>query len=62
VKELSQAGDQLAYVDTATPLLGADGHPRPDLFLDDGLHLNEKGYALWTATLQPILQNAAHDE
>jgi len=30
-----------------------DGEPRRDLFLDDGLHLNPAGYALWTELLEP---------
>ena len=28
-------------------LLDADGRPRAELFLADGLHLNAQGYALW---------------
>jgi len=46
---------RLHYVDVATPLLGDDGEPRPDLFWIDGLHLNEAGYAAWTNILRPIL-------
>lgn len=30
-----------------------DGKPRPELFLDDGLHLGPPGYALWTGLLEP---------
>jgi lysophospholipase L1-like esterase len=30
-----------------------DGKPRPELFLDDGLHLGSAGYELWTQLLQP---------
>lgn len=35
------------YIDVFTPMLDADGRPRPELFIDDGLHLNAEGYALW---------------
>lgn len=35
------------YIDVFTPMLDADGHPRAELFLADGLHLNAQGYALW---------------
>lgn len=35
------------YIDVFTPMLDADGHPRTDLFLADGLHLDAQGYALW---------------
>jgi lysophospholipase L1-like esterase len=39
------------------PVLDAmlrDGKPRPELFLDDGLHLGPKGYDLWTKLLEPF--------
>ncbi len=38
---------RLAHVDIATPMLGKNGRPRPELFLEDGLHLNAAGYDLW---------------
>ena len=38
----------VSYIDVFTPMLDADGQPRGDLFLDDQLHLNAAGYALWT--------------
>ncbi len=47
---------RLLYIDVATPILGKDGKPRPELFAKDGLHLNEKGYALWAAILKPRLE------
>jgi glycerophosphoryl diester phosphodiesterase len=49
----------LRFVDVATPMLGADGKPRPELFRADRLHLNEEGYKLWTATLAPVLKKLA---
>jgi lysophospholipase L1-like esterase len=58
VAQLSRSDGRLIYVDTATPMLGDDGEPNGRLFLDDGLHLNERGYALWTKTLQPALEKA----
>lgn len=47
--------DGLVYLDVVAPMLGKDGKPRPELFRDDGLHLNAKGYALWTELLKPHL-------
>lgn len=43
------------YVDVATPMLGPDGRVDRRLFMKDGLHLNPRGYALWTSILKPIL-------
>ena len=47
--------ERLAYVDTATPMLGADGRPRPELFLEDGLHMNAQGYQIWSDLLRQQL-------
>jgi lysophospholipase L1-like esterase len=45
----------LTFVDVDTPMLGADGKPRPELFVDDGLHLTIEGYRLWTELVAPLL-------
>lgn len=45
----------VAFIDVATPMLGADGKPRPELFGDDGLHMNAAGYALWRQVVAPYL-------
>ncbi|MEO2016461.1 MAG: GDSL-type esterase/lipase family protein [Fuerstiella sp.] len=49
------ADDQLVYVDIWTPMLGQDGKPMADLFIKDGLHLSDKGYAMWTAVVAELL-------
>jgi lysophospholipase L1-like esterase len=46
---------RLTFVDVEPAMLGADGRPRPELFREDQLHLNEAGYRLWTELLQPHL-------
>lgn len=43
------------FVDIETPMLGADGQPRTELFREDKLHLNAAGYDLWTSLVQPHL-------
>ena len=37
----------LTFIDTFTPMLGPDGNPKKELFLDDDMHLSEAGYKLW---------------
>lgn len=54
VREYSESHSNLGYADLATPLLDADGKPL-DVFVDDGLHLNERGYFLWQQALAPYL-------
>ena len=42
---LAQEG--LDYIDVHTPMIGADGQPRAELFVRDRLHLSAEGHALW---------------
>ena len=45
----------LSYVDVAGVLLGPEGTPRDDVFLLDGLHMNETGYRAWSEIVRPLL-------
>ena len=44
-----------AFVDVYSLMLKADGTPRTDIFLEDNLHMNAKGYAIWQKAIQPHL-------
>jgi lysophospholipase L1-like esterase len=55
IAQFARANPGLDFIDVFTPMLGSDGQPRPELFAADKLHLNEKGYQLWTATVRPFL-------
>jgi lysophospholipase L1-like esterase len=43
------------FVNVWNVMLGADGKPKADLFVEDNLHMNAKGYAIWQKLLQPVL-------
>ena len=43
------------YIDVATPFLNSDGSVMTDIFVDDNLHLNEKGYDIWAASVREVL-------
>lgn len=50
------AGEKKAvFVDVFTPMLNERGEPREELFGPDRLHMNSKGYDLWTQALAPHL-------
>ncbi len=51
--------DGIDFIDVATPMLDAAGQPRRELFLDDMLHLDAKGYALWRGIVAPYLAHGA---
>ena len=55
VRAVCDESDLLEYVDAANPLLGKGGEPRPELFVEDDLHLNDAGYAIWTKLIAPHL-------
>lgn len=58
VQALAETDPLLTYVDAAAATLDAEGNPRKDLLLEDGLHLNAKGYEIWSALVKPQLTPA----
>jgi len=62
IEIFSDKDESLYYIDTATPMLGNESRPDSSLFVDDGLHLNSKGYELWTEILLPVLDEIYHDK
>jgi formylglycine-generating enzyme required for sulfatase activity len=57
IKAECKMDKRLTYVDITQAMLGDDGKPQKDFFRADGLHLNAKGYELWTRVLRPYLQS-----
>jgi lysophospholipase L1-like esterase len=45
-----------AFIDVHQPMLNETGEPIPEIFLDDSLHMNAKGYAIWKKVIEPYLQ------
>lgn len=55
IREFIEREPNLSYIDVFTPMLGADGQPRRDLFVKDQLHLNARGYELWKSLVLPVI-------
>lgn len=55
IGEHAAKDERLSFADIDAPMLGADGKPRADLLVDDGLHLNDAGYALWSSIVRPLI-------
>lgn len=51
VREFIGQEKGLHFIDVFPAMLTAEGEPREDLYLEDGLHLNRAGYKLWTRLL-----------
>lgn len=56
IREYARGDDKLVYIDVFAPMLDASGKPRHELFLEDGLHMNARGYAIWRDLIFPILR------
>ena len=54
-KALAATDRRLYFIDVATPLLNSDGSVMDDVFVDDGLHLNDKGNRIWAAAIKSVL-------
>jgi lysophospholipase L1-like esterase len=44
-----------AFVDVFHKMLNADGSVMTDIFIEDNLHMNAKGYAIWKKAIEPYL-------
>jgi len=62
IAEISDQHDHLYYADIITPMLEFNGLPKAFLFKKDGLHLNDVGYTVWTAAIEPVLRQALGEE
>lgn len=45
------------FVNIWDPMLGKNGMPMEDIFTEDNLHMNAKGYAIWQKSIEPYLKN-----
>ena len=57
IEEYCYEDPRLIYVDTEAPMLGPGGEPRKELFVEDGLHMSDEGYAIWNKLVAPHLSN-----
>jgi lysophospholipase L1-like esterase len=52
----------LTFVDIVPQMIGADGKPRKELLLEDGLHLTPAGYKVWNDALRPLLRHSQSNQ
>mgnify|MGYP000418649632 CR=1 FL=1 len=56
LSEYADSQDNLYYIDITSPMMDR-GKLRNDIFIEDGMHLNAKGYTFW----DPILREAIEE-
>jgi lysophospholipase L1-like esterase len=47
---------QTGYIDVYKEMIDDEGKPRPELFVEDNLHMNKSGYAIWKKAIEPYLK------
>ncbi len=52
-RELANKSDFIEFADTWSAMI-ENGVLKKDIFIEDGLHLNEKGYEIWEKTLKKV--------
>jgi lysophospholipase L1-like esterase len=55
IADFAKTQQRVQYIDVASAMLDAQGHPRDELFAEDRLHPNAKCYELWTSIIKPVL-------
>ena len=56
IQDYARRHSQLVFINVFPHMLGEDGKPRPELFVEDRLHMNATGYAVWTKLIRPYLK------
>lgn len=57
IQNFVRTHERVQYIDVAGPMFDAQGNLPRDLFVEDGLHMTAKGYAIWTSVIRPVLTN-----
>lgn len=55
IKNYLQSKKKAVFVDVYHKMLSANGKPMPDIFVEDNLHMNAKGYHIWQKAIRPYL-------
>jgi lysophospholipase L1-like esterase len=55
IKKFLKDKKNAAFIDVYHAMLNKDGTPNKNLFIEDELHMNAKGYAIWKRIIQPYL-------
>ena len=56
IKDFLATQKNTAFIDVHQKMLNTTGEPFPEIFVDDSLHMNAKGYAIWKKEMEPYMQ------
>ena len=55
IRELAMNDKSLTFIDVWEAMLNIDRRPKPEIFIEDNLHMNAKGYHIWAPIIEPTL-------
>jgi lysophospholipase L1-like esterase len=55
IKSFLKGKRKTKFIDVYHAMLEKDGTPMKDIFIEDNLHMNAKGYHIWQKLIQPHL-------
>jgi lysophospholipase L1-like esterase len=55
IRDYTLKDRNLIFIDTFSSMVTDTGGPRPELFVEDQLHLSPQGYAIWKDAVAPFL-------
>ena len=55
IRELAMNDKSLTFIDVWEAMLDSDRRPKPEIFIEDNLHMNAKGYHIWAPIIEPTL-------
>jgi lysophospholipase L1-like esterase len=55
IKNYISTQQHASFVDVFDLMLNENNQPKPEIFLNDSLHMNAKGYVIWKKAIQPYL-------
>lgn len=61
MKMLTNIYNSVYYVDVASPMFNKNGKLREEIFIKDGIHMNEKGYDIWEEALKEKMYSAIYE-
>jgi len=56
IREYCKSQANCVYVDVRPDMMGADGKPKPELYVADGEHMTPEGYKIWNRLVGPLLK------
>lgn len=56
LRDFCNANENLNYIDVWNPMLNGSGEPISDIFIEDDLHMNAKGYQIWGKVIGEYLK------